>query len=65
MNLATELAKLKEGVFFTPSQDIYKKKFKTILKNTYLPKKSIPKIEEVREIEIEIPTYEEFLSKNK
>lgn len=30
-------------------------------KNTYLPKDNIPKIEEVREVENQIPTYEEFL----
>ena len=30
-------------------------------KNIYLPKENIPKIEEVREIETEIPSYEEFL----
>jgi hypothetical protein len=30
-------------------------------KNTYLPKDNFPKIEEVREIENYVPTYEEFL----
>jgi len=30
-------------------------------KNIYLPKENIPKIEEVREIKNEIPTYEEFV----
>lgn len=32
-------------------------------KNIYLPKENIPKIAEVREIETEIPTYEEFVKK--
>jgi len=32
-------------------------------KNIYLPKENFPKIEEVREINNEIPTYEEFINK--
>jgi hypothetical protein len=32
-------------------------------KNIYLPKENIPKTEEIRKIETEIPTYEEFLNK--